>query len=92
MLRPPRYRCGSIHIRNICFTTIKNRMASIDPPHPPNYSDVKFSKMLQKTVRSYRSSAKTLTGPPEPPSSLIGATTRNAPVSGNPLKSARFSR
>src|SRR5580704_12777269 len=35
--------------------------------------------------------ANTLTGPPDPPSNLIGATTKNAPTSGTPLKSVRFS-
>src|SRR5229473_7379942 len=37
-------------------------------------------------------SANTRTAPPEPPSSLIGATIKNAPVSGISLKSVRFSR
>jgi hypothetical protein len=36
--------------------------------------------------------AKTRTGPPEPPSSLIGATTRKAPAGGSWSRLARFSR
>src|SRR5271155_4176442 len=45
-------------------------------------------KCLHLSGLLHDSSANTRTGPPEPPSSLIGATTRNAPFSGSSLKSA----
>ena len=41
--------------------------------------------------KRYGKSAKTRTGPPEPPSSLMGATTSCAPLSGSLSRFARFS-
>src|SRR5438309_100802 len=53
----------------------------------------KVPGMFVKKMRLiHGKSANTRTGPPEPPSNLIGATIMNAPVSDNSLRSARFSR
>src|SRR5215472_7079809 len=57
----------------------------------PFFETQRLPKMFPESP-PYGKSAKTRTGPPDPPSSLIGAATRNAPASGKAVKSARFSR
>ena len=50
-------------------------------------------RKFRHAIPLYRdgTSAKIRTGPPDPPSSLIGAATTNAPVAGSMLKFATFS-
>src|SRR6266852_3227781 len=47
--------------------------------------------LLHYFITSHFQTANTRTGPPDPPSNLIGATIKNAPASGTSLKSERFS-
>src|SRR5260370_23538045 len=58
-------------------------------PEPAAWPYFKIS--LQKMRVFHGSSANTRTAPPEPPSNLIGATTRDAPDSGSSFIPARIS-